>query len=58
MIPRDYALKAWRDKVLDRFEEIDPNGEHDWLDLAYGFFLGCGLAKDLAFELSEEVNSQ
>ena len=48
-------IARWKDEVVGRGEEIDPNDEIDWYDMAVGFFLGAGLSPDTALEHALEV---
>lgn len=45
-------ILAWRNDVLDKSESIDPDGERDWFDLCYGFFLALIPDPDRAMELA------
>ena len=53
-------MKITKKEAKEKFENlnaelIDPNDEHYWSSLSYGFFLGLGFDVDEAQELSIEV---
>ncbi len=48
-------MEAWRTEVNEKASKVDPDDEHDWFDLAYGFFLGKGLRPARAKELAVEA---
>ena len=45
----------WVSEVYNRCDEVDPEDEHDWSSLSYGWALGKGLtpadAADLAYHI-------
>jgi len=41
---------VWRDEVFGRADSIDPDGDRDWEDMAYGYALGNGFTPDEAFD--------
>lgn len=45
-------------RIHQQEDEIDPDQERDWFDLAYGFFLGKGVDAERAFELAWELQSR
>jgi hypothetical protein len=44
--------------IYDKGKKIDPEGEHEWDTLAYGFFLGLGFCPAIAEKLQSEVDSK
>lgn len=46
------AIARFRDEVYAHTTAIDPNGNYNWLDIARGFLLACGVPRE---ELSWEV---
>lgn len=54
-ISRDEALGLWRDRVIDRGDEIDPHGEYCWESLALGYFLGMQFSLDVAEDMVAEL---
>jgi hypothetical protein len=48
-------IKRWKAEVVARAEEVDPDDERDWYDMAVGFFLGAGLPIDASVEHALEV---
>lgn len=46
------AQNEWTRLVYDKAKEVDPNDDHDWFDLAYGFFMGLGFDPSKAFQLA------
>ena len=53
---KEEAKAKWETEVFDNVSEVDPEDEHYWKSLAYGFFLGCGFHPDDAHELTREVD--
>jgi hypothetical protein len=53
---REEAVKQWHEKVVDRPDAVDPDGERDWWDLAYGFFLALGFDVETAQDMAGEVH--
>lgn len=51
------ATRLFKEKVWDRPREIDPDDDHSWETLAYGFFLALGFevsdAKSLAYLVTD-----
>lgn len=51
--PHDKLLVRFKAEVYDKASDIDPEDEHDWTSLAFGFGLGAGLsardAEEFAF---------
>lgn len=45
----DYDLEI---DELFKNKKVDPNDEHEWLTLLYGFLLGKGLKPTAAYELA------
>ena len=52
---KEILVLKWKEQVFDRAEEVDPNNEMDWEDLAIGFFLGLGQSVEQAEELLSAV---
>jgi hypothetical protein len=36
--------KEWVETIYDKSQEIDPGGEIDWCNMAYGWALGKGMS--------------
>ena len=36
-------------------QEVDPDGEYDWWDMAFGFFMGLGFEPDDAADLANNA---
>lgn len=51
-------LTAWLTEVNRKAEEVDPDREHDWFDLCYGFFLGKGLSPSPAKALAVKAQKR
>lgn len=51
-------LDDFRAEIIDRALEIDPMGERDWFDLAYGYFLGLHKTPDSAYDLALELQKR
>ena len=49
------AQRLWEENVYDRAEEVDPDGEYDWWDMAFGFFMGLGFEPDDAADLANNA---
>ena len=45
---RHWVLEAWKEKVYNQSDKIDPENERIWRDLAFGFVLGLGFKPDEA----------
>ena len=37
-------FESWKEDVLDKHEEVDPDNELYWSHLALGYFIGLGLS--------------
>ena len=48
-------IDRWKTIAFDRPEEVDPDDERDWFDLAYGFFLALTSNPEQAMELTLRV---
>jgi hypothetical protein len=46
-------LFAFKSQVWDKVEEVDPNGQHDWYDIAFGFAMGYGKPVDEAHQFAK-----
>lgn len=42
------VIDAWREKICNHGEEIDPENELDWTALFIGFAIGMGLSIESA----------
>ena len=51
-------VQAWKDRIYSKSDEIDPESERYWFDLAYGFFLGLGADAAKAYGLAIEIESR
>jgi hypothetical protein len=49
------VLEKFRAEVCARSQAVDPQGERDWYDLSYGFFLGLGLDPEDAHTAANEA---
>ena len=52
------AGEQFRREVYDRAQEVDPENECDWNNLAYGFFLGRQLSIEEAYAAAEWVTNE
>lgn len=52
---RAQALQLWKERVYDVAQKVDPEDEHEWDTLAYGFFLGLGFLPEAALEMAGEA---
>lgn len=50
------ALFLWKEHVYDKATSIDPDAEHEWGTLAYGYFLGLGFHHAIAEKLVAQVD--
>lgn len=55
---REEACKRFRDRVNDREQEVDPEQERDWFDLAYGFFLALDFEPSAASSMAVHVTAE
>lgn len=46
------ALEKWENLVYKRAKLVDPDDQHDWTSLAYGFFLALKFEPAKAYELA------
>jgi hypothetical protein len=54
--PSELALMDdFRAQVADKAHDVDPSGERDWADLAYGWFLAKGKTPNNAMDLVVEL---
>jgi hypothetical protein len=44
--------------VSSKAEKVDPDGERDWFDLAYGYCLGAGMGPRSAMKLALEIQER
>jgi hypothetical protein len=49
------AIELWTRKIFARSDVIDPAGERDWVDMAYGFLMGLGFEPEKAEALVERM---
>lgn len=49
------AQAKWNEIVHDRSDEVDPDDERDWFDMALGFFLALGFDVETAYELADQA---
>lgn len=54
-VAEDAAIKIWTESVHKRGSLIDPDDEHDWSTLCYGFLLGQGIEPERASDLSADI---
>lgn len=52
---RAQDIQLWKERVYDVARKIDPDDQHEWETLAYGFFLARGYTPKEALELAIEV---
>lgn len=45
-------FNAFKAECFDRSEEIDPDDDYRWDDLAFGFAIAKGVGRAMAFHLS------
>ena len=45
------VLEAFKRDIFDQSDEIDPENERDWSDLAFGYALGKGCTQETAEEI-------
>ena len=46
------VIARWKERIKDRSAEVDPDGQFDWYDLCFGFFLGNGFEVGRAHDLA------
>ncbi len=51
----ELLLEDFRANVTCKSKDVDPNDEHDWFDLSYGYFLGRGRSIDESMTLALEL---
>jgi hypothetical protein len=42
MLTQAEARRIWKQRVLEKSKIVDPDDEHDWDTLCFGFLLGLG----------------
>lgn len=45
-------IKRFALEVSKKSKEVDPDNDRDWLDITFGFMLGCGIPVLRAYELA------
>jgi hypothetical protein len=51
----EQALKQFHEKIFNNAEEIDPDHDRDWFDLAFGYFLALEFDIDTALEMADSA---
>ncbi len=54
-LTRAALTKMFKAEVHDRAAEIDPNNEHHWLTLTYGWALAKGLSPEQARKFASYI---
>lgn len=55
MPTKEEILKIWKDKIVDKSQEIDPDSEYVWKGIFIGLVIGMGGTIDQANDLYEDA---
>ena len=53
----EWVLAAWKERVRDKSEAVDPLNEFDWTSIAMGFCLGHGFKPAEAYRIAKHIRN-
>ena len=53
----EWVIAAWKQRVYDQAEDVDPGNEHHWHSMAIGFALGLGFKPSEAEAIARQISN-